>query len=509
MPPKAKAKGKARPKAKVRVRPAAVAAGAGGVRRRPAAHVPPPPAATKKLCEVPLAELTKLGLIAIPKALHYHKEVAIAGTPKTVKLENGEIFLELETSGTQDDELLRVLSGKSSRLLQVHICEDGCAGTLTGETLVHGREFLKVKKEDDEWYSNLEKVVPGVDEGEDQLELLRKAALAREEKDDKDTEKDKKKSKTKKKKKDKKDKGSDAPSGSKGHKEKKKRKSESEDEEEKLEVGQRNLKGLFYKTGLDPNVKRRLKMMKKARKLGTAKKKKSKKDKSSTSSPSDGSDSSESSTGGGVESGLFDSDNTVKVMAKRYPGCLTCSSVMEAKESLITTSGMAWSMDKDALPPLYTHFTRQQLGPNMSPPVLQEALTISASVDALLQGRVAYACDILSQRLKALECLSRGAHWTVGRQLELVSTEALTMAEDTEALQAARRAKEQERLKGLLSRPTQPKGVDYDYGQGKKGKQGKGNGKGKSGDGGRGKGGDKNRGEKDQPWREKQKEKKE
>ena len=36
-----------------------------------------------------------------------------------------------------------------------------------------------------------------------------------------------------------------------------------------------------------------------------------------------------------------------------------------------------WSMDRVSLPPLFVHYARTQLLPNMSPVVQQEALTIA------------------------------------------------------------------------------------------------------------------------------------
>ena len=60
----------------------------------------------------------------------------------------------------------------------------------------------------------------------------------------------------------------------------------------------------------------------------------------------------------------------------------------------------------------------------MSPSMGQELMTISQTADLLLRGHPARAVDLLSQRFKALEQKARGAHWTVARQLELVSAES-------------------------------------------------------------------------------------
>ena len=488
------------------MRPAAAVVPARGRMRlrRPAAAVANPPgAATRKLSDVPLAEVARLGMIALEKAGYYQREIALAGETRGLKVDKDQTFVELYVTGTMDDELLRVMTGRSSRLVQVHLCDPGCANVLTGETLVHGREFSQVKKEDKPWYSNLETVIPAEEPQEDELAKLREAAGLRGEADPPKKDKKEKKEKKKKKKKSNDDTSEGKTArGSDG----KKRKGDDEEDSEFLEAGQKKLKSLFKDTGLDPNVKRRAKKMKKARKLGQAKKKKSKKTSKSSGSGEGGSSS--TTTEDGAEIGLFDSDRKVKTMAKRYPGCLTANSLVEAKEALLTSSGTTWNLDRSSLPPLFTHFTRQQLAPNMSPPLLQEALTLSGAIDALLQGKAAYAADVLSQRLKALECLSRGAHWTAGRQLELISTEAMTMAEESEALDAAKRAREAEKLRTLMSNKSPaPRSYEADPGR----KTGKGkpwdkNYKGKSNDGGRGKGQDKNK-DKDQSWRDKPKDK--
>lgn len=92
-----------------------------------------------------------------------------------------------------------------------------------------------------------------------------------------------------------------------------------------------------------------------------------------------------------------------------------------------------------------------------------------------------------------------------GRQLELCRTDQTGIADDGEALAAARSAREEEKLKSYVARPFQPRGTDtgggYSY-KGKKGKEGKGLQKGKAEDQQKGKG---NEGRKDDPggWQKK------
>ena len=254
-----------------------------------------------------------------------------------------------------------------------------------------------------------------------------------------------------------------------------------------MEIGQKRLSALYSETGMDPSTKRRNKVLHKARKVGKPKKKKDKKKKASEGSSSGGTSSSSSSSAEEVVGGLFETEHKIKSIARRYPGALTSSALMEAKESLLTTSGMAWSLDRKSLPPLFTHFVRQQLASHMSPPVLQEALTLSTSLDAMLQGKPAYACDVMAQRLKSLESLSQGAHWSVGRQMELVNSTGQGIAEEQESLDAARRARDVNKLRALVAQPSGSRGGDADRGSGKKDKGWKGGGKNKTGGDGKGK----------------------
>ena len=85
------------------------------------------------------------------------------------------------------------------------------------------------------------------------------------------------------------------------------------------------------------------------------------------------------------------------------------TSLMDARELPMTSTGTPWDIDHKQLPPVATQFVRMHPAPNMSPPMLQEALTLSTCIDGLLVGRVASTVDVLFQRLKALKNVSRGS----------------------------------------------------------------------------------------------------
>ena len=477
MPPKARARG-ARP-----LRRPAAAGVARGALRRPAGldEAEAPAGGTLRLRDLGVAALHGLGHIWLKGAKYYQKEIDLVGKVSGVRLEASQTYLDVEASGTKDEALLRALSGRPSRLVAVHVCGADCEALLTEEFLVHGDRYEAVSKDDLPWYSNLVKVARGEEPPEDEMRELRRAAESREAEKRRGGVSPPKKEKKRKTKKDKEEKAGEEAAGS------KKRALSSESEEK--EPGQKDLVALFAGTGLDPSGKARKKIMRKARRLG--RKKRSKKRGSSCSkSTSSPSSASRSSSPGPDRGGLFNSEKRMKVIWRHYPGTLACSAVQDARESLLTSSGTLWEVSRKRLPPLMTQFTRQQLVASMSPPMMQEALTISCCIDGLLQGKVASTCDVLCQRLKSLESLSRGSHWTVARQLELIRSDPGSITGEAENLDAAKRAREEEKLRSSMTRPQGARGGDLSGGaKGKKGKEWKGSGKGGADDGARGKGG--------------------
>ena len=79
------------------------------------------------------------------------------------------------------------------------------------------------------------------------------------------------------------------------------------------------------------------------------------------------------------------------------------------------------------------------------------------------------------------------------------------MTEDNERLGAAKRAREEEKLRSLMTRAPSGKGAEAPQGgKSRKGKDSKGGPKGVSGDGGKGKGGQGGRDDKSGSWQKKQ-----
>ena len=453
-----------------------------GVRRPAAALGEAAPQRPRRLLgDLSIPELSRLGAVWLKKAAYYHQEIDVAGKVLGVRVNEGQVFVDMEATGTEDEAFLRAVTGKEGRRVAVHICAPDCANVLTDEFLVHGREFEAVDLDKVPWYKNLVQVGPELAGEVDELARMREEAEKRvAEREGRPG--DSPKAKKVKEKKDKKKEKDVVDTTS------KKKKRSSEDSED-LVVGQKELSALYSKTALDPDPKQRRRVLKRARKLGRGGKKKKKR--STSSSKTTSSSSSSRSSGQYAHGGLFSSEKKMQLIWRRYPGALAASALIDAKEMLLTASGTMWDVDHKQLPPLATQFVRQQLAPGMSPAMLQEALTISCCIDNLLLGKPATACDVLFQRLKALENVSKGSHWSVGRQLELVRSDQSGLTNETEGLDAARRAREEERLRSVMTRPVGGRPAEgTNAPKGKKGKDSKGTGKGGSEENRRGKGGD-------------------
>ena len=106
---------------KLRRRPAARGVGA---RKRPAAAAPPEAGSDGRrtlLGDLSMAELANLKHLWLKKAVYYHNEIEVAGRLEGVRVSDGNIFIDLETTGTQDEKLLKALTSKRGRRLSVRV----------------------------------------------------------------------------------------------------------------------------------------------------------------------------------------------------------------------------------------------------------------------------------------------------------------------------------------------------------------------------------------------------
>ena len=237
-----------------------------------------------------------------------------------------------------------------------------------------------------------------------------------------------------------------------------------------LERGQKSLSALYGGTCLDPDAEARSRLLKRAKHYGGKSSKKRKRSSSdATSSSSSSSESEEEEFG----EGLFEERKKALRLTRRYPGSLAAQTVASMKESLLTQSGSLFSQDRKSLPPIFSQYFRCEMQALSSPSMSQELLTLSQGADLLLRGHPARALDLLAQRVKALDQQIRGGHWTVARQLELVSADAAGLSKGPEGQEAAKLAREELRDRLASQRP-------YGSASGAGGREkGKGAGKGK------------------------------
>ena len=264
---------------------------------------------------------------------HWKDVVKVAGSPQGIKIEEGEVYLSLALRGTTSEQVLKWASGQKEKMLRVHLCSKECGGETCEDGLLHAHKFRPVKAGGEEgWMKNLEDI-----HKEEELSKLKEDArlLVGSSESSGHAKQDKKK-KEKKKKKKKREKRSRSTSNEEGEKKKsqkkeghskekrkekakKERKKRSSSSASSQEKGVREglLRMAFRGTGLDLNVKRRKKLMKKARRLAKGVSKKSKKDDSEKSSSETSSSTSEGAIG---EGSLFSEDIPAKRIWTRFPG---------------------------------------------------------------------------------------------------------------------------------------------------------------------------------------------
>ena len=106
-----------------------------------------------------------------------------------------------------------------------------------------------------------------------------------------------------------------------------------------------------------------------------------------------------------------------------------------------------------------------------------------------MTGQIGLALDLGAQRLKSLELMARGSHFTVAQEVEILGKEQSTMSSTVEMQEAARRAREAGKAKMEASKPygsrSSNPGRNEDWNN-KGGKKGQEKGKGQKGDGKKG-----------------------
>ena len=478
------------PPKRARLRPAAAPGAFGrGVRRRPAAAVED---------RTPNLDLASTGIedflredLLVFSGRYWEAEVVLAGKAVNAQVPDGTRHLQVKVGGTKSESLLKYISGRPDKLIWVHLCGDDCPTLVWKDDLVHTSKVQAWKKDPEEWMTNCKAAVGVVAEGvDDELAAMRREAemttgLPR--------------SPAREKSKDRKEK----------EKEKKQKKKEKEKEAKKREKnakkarGKKDLEDLFGQTGLDPDPDVRAKLMKKGKRIlkNQKKKKKKSKERGKSKSSSSGSDSEtkeeESETTIEADETLFEEQTTVKKVAKAVPGLLTANWIKESQRYLMTAQGLAWEAHQGEVPALATQFFRNQVAPRMGAAMSREFMTLAFAVDQALQGNICMTLDTLVQRMKALSSMSSGVHFSIAQKLELLPAEKTNPASLEETQEAARAARQEDKVFAQASKPSKPWGnSSFSWepqggkAKGKDGKNKKGKGKDQKGKEGQNKGGD-------------------
>ena len=463
---KVRARAKAAPKAAPKRAPRAPRLRP-GVRRRPAAAVGGGKVEVK-LRELGVEALLKTGPLEV-KGRYWEAEILLAGSPVSVEQADGEIYVILQVTGTKSENLLRYLSGTTTKRIKLHLCKDPCGALVWSDDLVHLVEACQGGAAED-WVENAKEVRdPAFPKDEDQLAALREEArqegleLGR-------READRARSRSPARKKEKKKDKDEEARRSKNIKEMKAR-------------PRKAVEALFGATGLDPDPEVRTRFMRKGRKAAEKKKKKKKKDKGGSSSSS-GRSKVSSCSGSGEEAEmdtetLFGEQSAAKKISKRAPGVLAAAWLKEAQDYLLTSQGMVWSTHQQEVQPLAVQYFRSQMSGVLKGPVAREYHTLVYAVDLALQGRAAEMMDLLIQRLKSLSSTQSGVHYSISQKMELLPVDKNLPAALEETQAAAEAWKKEERVykaaKGGGSwtgsqGSEQPKGKGKNDKGGKKGK---------------------------------------
>ena len=505
MPPKLRrpagvlgAAAKAGPKAKAAVRPKARPRGAAGVRirrdrRRPAADIREPGEEVEEVfsredflrgvevnaADIPFTELKKGVKIVVTEATYWEEPVKVAGLLEKVESDGGSKTICLNLLGTTSESLVKWKGKFPGQVLAVHLCHKDC-GRLSKDGLLHCDRLRVGKVEAEEpWMQNLAGMDPHPKE--DEMEALRRRAEKVGTGEDAPGD-GKRKSESS---------GSEGSSREKKAKKKKKKKKKNHkgSKEKKKVNGTKGLAEVFGTTGLDPDPDVRKKALRRAKKIA----KKKGRNSSSTSSSRSSEESSVSGEGG--SSVIFGQEVRVKSIWLRIPGALTGATLQQMQSSLVQQTGQPWELDKKSLPPIFTQYWKAVLDGRATRPMSREMHTLSFIVDLLLQGRAAAACDVATQRLKALEQVAGGGDFRVAQRQELVPLDHQTMSSATETMEASRLQREDLKAraaasgKGSWDRSRSKGDCDFwEKGKNKKGDYVFGKGKGQKGDGKKGDG---------------------
>ena len=389
-------------------------------------------------------------------------------------MSGGAVHLRMRLSGTGDEDLLRLHTGRAGWEVRAHVCGTDCNQEEAAEDLVHvqvGRP-MKAEGADEVWVTNLEPHCEAEVRGDEMGPLRAHAGLdpgaeglwaagAPPEKAPGEKEK-----KTKKEK-----------------KAKKKRKKEKEcadsdgsgdavplDGSRPRLANQKKARWLFAGTGLDPKDRIRNLVARRARKFLRRKT-----EKSSTTGSGSKSQSSSSEDAGEMEESIFEQNSKVRSVAEHFPGALSSQDL--AVHALDPPPGdLEWRDKVNTLPAVAISYYRQHLQRKASGPTARELMTLCHAVDQLVRARPASAMDTMLQRVKSIEQSLSGSHWSVSQRQEILPSDSTTRTPGPGGPPVRRRRSTRKR--GQSGGPLSPEGRAPRGGKGSE--KGKGEGKDKN-----------------------------
>ena len=156
---------------------------------------------------------------------------------------------------------------------------------------------------------------------------------------------------------------------------------------------------------------------------------------------------------------LLRNDTPLLQTAHHHPGALTENFLRQLRQSL-SLSGIPshLSSDRSSYPNLTSSFLMTAFLPShpaFPVPAVREMQTLASALDFLVQGRLASATDVLSQRFRALE-MSASEGWQVARHLELLPTPGVSSIPSALRSTAVRQFRAEQR--STVARPPVPQG---------------------------------------------------
>ena len=404
------------------------------------------------------------GLQVLCRGVYWGREIRLAVNIEGIQFVRGALELNGRMSGTEDEALLRWGSKEEVKnKVRLHVCPSSCSNVPEADGLVHLKHVQRRGHHDPAWADNMR--------SSGGLEELKRLA----DKSAKEARGDKKRAHdgeeyTPTNPPEKDGKGSSSSSD-----EKKKKKKKRKKRKPFRVIGKKDYNQLFQSTGLDRDVKVRKKVAKLARKAMRKRSKDSSEDSSSSSTKEEDGEDMET---------LFQESQKTQLAAKAGPGSLTAHAVRQMRRQMLTTMGQELE-ENSPIQPVALQFYRQILKEKLTPIMSREVMNLCTVIDALLEGKVAFATDVAIQRVKALEAISNGASWAVAQRYELCPPDLGQIASTSEAAAAAKETKEEVRARalqrGVWETPWRGQKGEGEKGKSKKGQE-KGKGKGSKSD---------------------------